>query len=519
MSSCLQNPKESLRKQLLKSFLCLSIGFMSLVLVMLIVAVVIGNNFVIESSTDALYDQIIRHADSVSGENADILVRMLDRARESVSSPLKYAIGETYRNDFPYGNIPSYFEYGDTFLKPPLTQDSRQLKHVSFDASSYYFPGSVPENISDFTLSQNLTRDLTAHSDTFFKTSYNNNFDFVAEYFGSSENKLFRHYPGIGTLDTDPNREYDPHTRGWYTDAISNGGEIVYTSPYRDFNGKGWMITLSEMVHNESSGDFIGVIGGDMLIQTINKLLEDITFLDSGKVSLFETNGQVIGDKEWPLNKSDPTVYTYQTLQNPPIPDTTWNRISSVPVGETHSIEYNTGGETYIAIVTHISEFDGRYLVVVFVEKDEVTEPVDPIISDIEKKNATIISIIVVVSVILMCITTGFIWFTTDSLIRPLNDAMKQFNQLGMNLGSSDYTEGIGSIKGGVGDEQMQFVQGTNEMIYHFKEYRQQQIDSNMVDNTYYGSQHNMQFLNKVPMQQMWPIGAPPPYDVATSHS
>ena len=512
MLGCSRNSNESLKRQLLKSFLSLTIGFMSLVMVMLIVAVVIGNQFVIDSSTDSLYDQIVRHANSVSAENADILVRTLDRAQESVSSPLKYSIGETYRGDYSYGNIPSYFEYGDTFLKPPLTQDSRQLKPVSFDASSYYFPGSVPENISDFTLSQNLTRDLTAHGDTFFKTSYNNNKDFVAEYFGADENCMFRHYPGIGTLDTDPNREYDPCTRPWYTDATSNEGETIYTSPYRDFNGKGWMITLSDTVYNESSSEFIGVIGGDMLIVSINGLLEQITFLDSGKVSLFETNGQVVGDKEWPLDKDDPTIYTYQTLQNPAIPDGTWDKISSVPTGETDVIEYDTGGDTYLAIVTHISDFAGRYLVVVFVKKDEITDPVDPIIADINEKNGTIIGIIVGISVALMVVTTALVWYTTNSIIRPLHSAMKEFNKIGMNLGSSDYTQGLEDIHGGEGDEQREFVDGTNRMIHHLQASRQEQIAASTVDNDLHNNKGGT-FLDAIPLGQMFPNNAPPSYE------
>ena len=66
----------------------------------------------------------------------------------------------------------------------------------------------------------------------------------MAGYIGFSEQGLFRHYPGIGTLDTDSDRTYDPRVRGWYTgtkttyDTNNNGDEVSYSEPYRDFNGK-----------------------------------------------------------------------------------------------------------------------------------------------------------------------------------------------------------------------------------------------------------------------------------------
>lgn len=57
-----------------------------------------------------------------------------------------------------------------------------------------------------------------------------------------------------------------------------------------------------------------------MLIESLNKQLEDISFLKTGKVSLFETSGIVVADKEWPLNPNDNTEYHYYTLQEPQIP-------------------------------------------------------------------------------------------------------------------------------------------------------------------------------------------------------
>jgi hypothetical protein len=502
----LANPNESLKTQLLKSFVSLTIGFMSIALFMLLIAVVLGNNYVIDSSVDALYSQIIRHANSVSAENGAMLERITDRARQSVSTTLSFAIGETYRPDYSYGEIESYFEYGNTYLKEPLTQDSRQSIPVSLGASSFYFPGSNSTTIYDSA--QEQARDLTAHCDTFFKKSYENNIDFVAEYYGASTTSMLRSYPGISTLSTDPTRLYDPTVRPWYLSAIETPGDTAITSPYLDFNGKGWMITLSRTVVNASSGEFIGVVGGDMLIESLNQQLEDISFLTTGKVSLFEnkTTGLVVADKEWPLDPNDSEVYTYETLQEPPVPRNTWDKISSVPVGNTDTIEYDANGDIYLAIATNL---DDRYIMVIFVKKEEITKPVEPIINDINTKKATVIAIIVVISLFLMCITISLVYHTTKSIIKPLDDAMKQFNKVGMNLGSADYTAGLDDIDGGIGDEEIEFVRGTNAMIHHLQESRQEQIDASQIDNVYYGPNNQNGFLNAIPMTQLYPVSAP----------
>lgn len=146
---------------------------------------------------------------------------------------------------------------------------------------------------------------------------------------------------------------------------------------------------------------------------------------------------------------------------------------------------------------------------VVFVKKNEITKPVDSIIDDINAKKTTILVLIISLSICLMCITIALVYHTTESIIKPLDDAMKQFNKVGMNLGTSDYTAGLNDINGGLGDEEIEFVRGTNAMIHQLQESRQQQIDASQINNVYYGPNNQNGFLNAIPMNQLYPVSAP----------
>ena len=45
-----------------------------------------------------------------------------------------------------------------------------------------------------------------------------------------------------------------------YLDAKAKQGELVVTSPYKDFYGAGWMVTFATSIHNPETGAFLGVV-------------------------------------------------------------------------------------------------------------------------------------------------------------------------------------------------------------------------------------------------------------------
>lgn len=489
MTNCLMAKlaKYTLRQQLLG---LAGVSFTVLLLITLItcIGLLVGtNNSVRSDAEDALVDQIRRNTEKVLEGSSTWFVDKLNAGHEGFLNIYTFADGDTYRLDYSMGFTPSYFDYGDTYLLAPLSQDNRQIKDVSFGASSYYLPGSTPDDIANFSAGIISTRDLSAHIDPFMIPIYGTNDDFVAGYIGFTENGLFRHYPGTGTVDSDPNRTYDPRNRGWYQEAIEaieNPNDMIITSPYRDFFGKGWMVTLSQVVHRFDTSTIVGVAGSDMLIDQIYENINRIQFLDSGKVTLFETTGIVVADREWDLDPDNENQLSYSDLTEPPVSDDLWTEMLEQPTDETVSLEKEIGGEDYLLVIRYLSEYNNRYLMVVFVPRSEVTAPIDPIIDEMKSVNVSTSVSLTIVFLVLSIIVVLVILRAANKITKPLDDMNDGINTMLENIGKEDIMDGVGEVQGGYGTEQQQLGQNFNQMTDKIREWRD---EAKVEQNPYYG--------------------------------
>lgn len=465
--------KYSLRKQMIILF-SISYGVFLLIMVVTCLGTTIGtNNTVKNDAKDALISQINRNVKKVITGNAEWYTEMLNIGKEGFLIQYALAMSDTYRTDYSMGFAPSYFEYGDTYLSKPLETDSRHNKPVSLLNSAYYVPGSSPSEIATFSQALNDTRDKSAHLDTFFRPLYNLNPSFVGAYVGFEQEGLFRHYPGIGTLDTDSDRTYDPRVRGWYTSSKTSPDKVVYTEPYRDFNGKGWMITIANAVKNVENGLLVGVAGADMLIATIKDHIQSITFLKTGKITLFEDTGTVVADKEWAQDPNDAVGMKYSDLKNPSVSSDLWSRIIATQVGQTNSIEgMEIGGKEYLIVVNRLEGFDNKYLLTVFIPEDEITEPIDKIIDKMKKLN-TAISVGLCFGFIVagILVTTCTLW-VSKRITRPLDDIGENIQMMVENIGGDDIGDDLFEVRNGFGDEEDELAENYNILIRRIREAR-----------------------------------------------
>jgi hypothetical protein len=249
----------SMKTEMLKYFGSITVvSFLSL-LTALILTVVLTNEKIKSDSSNALENQIEDQAHATLQESGDYVTQFLNMYEESVVTMVSKSATDTFRSDYCLSlSEPSYFEYGNTYLATPLTQDSRQIKPVSMSHSSYYITGSTPADLANgFDATLDDLRNRTTHLDTLFRHVYTTNQDLVALYTGfhaGSSPSFFRHYPGSESLSTDPTRSYDPQLRPWYSAAESASPEAAFTAPYYDSFGKGWMITGSRVIQDESGG-------------------------------------------------------------------------------------------------------------------------------------------------------------------------------------------------------------------------------------------------------------------------
>ena len=114
--------------------------------------------------------------------------------------------------------------------------------------------------------------------------SYTRNFLFT--YLGQA-NGVFTQRP-----DTQMPAGYDPRQRPWYGTAAS-AGQTVLTAPYQGAVG-GLMVTIATPVKSKSNGELIGVVGGDVTLDTLVEIINSVDFGGIGHAFLADANGQVI---------------------------------------------------------------------------------------------------------------------------------------------------------------------------------------------------------------------------------
>ncbi|MDF9620982.1 methyl-accepting chemotaxis protein McpA [Pseudomonas entomophila] len=114
--------------------------------------------------------------------------------------------------------------------------------------------------------------------------SYTSNFQFT--YFGQSTG-LFTQRPDAKMPDG-----YDPRQRPWYSQAVA-ANQTMLTPPYQAAVG-GLVVTIAMPVKAKSSGELIGVVGGDLSLNTLVDIINAVDFGGIGHAFLVDRNGQVI---------------------------------------------------------------------------------------------------------------------------------------------------------------------------------------------------------------------------------
>jgi hypothetical protein len=411
--------------------------------------------FYISYVTDSIESKSRSSLSSQTNENSNIIVtkstdlfeKTLLSATENFVQVYMFAMADVYRNSYSMGFSPSYYDWTNDFLAPPLVDYPPYPVQVSLVHSSYYVPGTTPDDIPDFSTTLNTTRDLSANLDPYFRPSFRDNADFAAGYVAldipSENSAIFRHYPGVSTLTTDPNREYDPRIRGWYQDALANPNKAVYTSPYADFQGKGWMISISRAIKNVNTGEVVGVAGSDMLIQIIQDNINSIQFLESGKATLFQIDGVVVSDPEWTPDPLDQTGFMYTDLKNPAIDDELWLKISESDLDQTVTDDYHYNGVDYKVVHYRSSEFDGRYVMVITVPKSEIFSTIDEIVKEMDSTSKDTIGLVAGIFVACILISGLLTFLLVNIYTRPISQVKTMTANMNQQLGRGDLTEGL----------------------------------------------------------------------------
>jgi methyl-accepting chemotaxis protein len=93
--------------------------------------------------------------------------------------------------------------------------------------------------------------------------------------------------------------DFDATSRPWYK-LVENKSNTAFTTPYIDVTTN--ELTISAVVPMLQNGQFSGVAGADIDMQTVTKIINDIDFLGLGYGFLLDNKGQVLSHPNSKLN-------------------------------------------------------------------------------------------------------------------------------------------------------------------------------------------------------------------------
>ncbi|WP_236200787.1 methyl-accepting chemotaxis protein [Pseudomonas pseudonitroreducens] len=118
-----------------------------------------------------------------------------------------------------------------------------------------------------------------------------------------------------GTFTMRPNSPmpdgYDPRTRPWYKDAVAAGGTTL-TEPYIDAATQELIMTVATPAR--AGGKTVGVVGGDLGLQTLVQIINSLDFSGMGYAFLVSGDGKILvhPDKSF-IMKSLADIYPQNT--------------------------------------------------------------------------------------------------------------------------------------------------------------------------------------------------------------
>jgi len=118
-----------------------------------------------------------------------------------------------------------------------------------------------------------------------------------AIYLGTKEGRMFEYGYGEGFLDNTAvlPEDYDPRIRSWYQEAVA-AGDYTIARPYIYASIKALGITGAMPVYHPD-GEFVGILGIDILLDSLTNLIEQLKIQKQGKAILINEEGEIIVDQ------------------------------------------------------------------------------------------------------------------------------------------------------------------------------------------------------------------------------
>ena len=200
-----------------------------------------------------------------------------------------------------------------------------------------------------------------------------------------------------GTFDS----SYDPRERVWYTQALQSDN-IIFTQPYQDHTTGKLTVSVAKKIKSDS-GSVNGVIGMDILIDTMNKKIASKKFGKTGNAFMMDSKGTIISHPE--------AKYVNKNVSNLMKDKKTTTKLLSKASGV---IDYSKDGQERIMVFKKMPSTS--WIVAVSIDKKEA-------FSELTNMRITLVAtfVLILAGVFILCIILANI--ITKPIKRLTNEA------------------------------------------------------------------------------------------------
>ncbi len=414
----------SLKKQLLIIFSSLSLTTLILTSLTAILFVIISVVQVKNQLYSRLLLQSVNNLKKISLEGTKNFDKKLSNYANNFLNVLAFSTNDCFRKDYPFGYIPSYYNWPGQLINP--TYNLLYHANMTLASSTINVYNKTIYDLPNINQTIINTINVTASLDKFFIPLYKYNSDFLAGYIATTSTFL-RYYPGVlNNSALSQYINYTPLTDYWFTNTINQKtNKTLFGAPYYDPIAGQFMITISKKIYNGSN--LIGAAGGDLILNTIQNDIGKITYLQHGRVILFDLLTNVIIADSFTNYKG---VVTYTNVQNPKISDSLWNMIISS--NDIINID------NYYIVAQILPNSGNRYILVSIATTSDIYDLFQSTINNITDTLIINIIIICVLSPIIIGLIVLLVIWLTSNIVAPIqklsNDTTNIISNIGSNL-------------------------------------------------------------------------------------
>ncbi|MFQ6056053.1 MAG: cache domain-containing protein, partial [Methanosarcinales archaeon] len=240
----------------------------------------------INASMNALENQAKDNLEKIVVEKAEINNLMLKKIESDAMYAAKY-LEYLFDTDYFYKNIHNLSDYE---YRNILGNDYYMRK----EPINYYDKSNIIL-IKTQVLSPeiNQTIKVSEFADSVYKMIKENNPD-ISWIYATFESGVTRQYPWIEPQVIDPNTTTISYENYELATPINNPSkELVWTHPYLDLAGAGWMVTCSVPLYHKN-GEFFGVQSIDITLNSLIKVALSVKVGKTGYAFMIDAEGNTI---------------------------------------------------------------------------------------------------------------------------------------------------------------------------------------------------------------------------------